>query len=405
LSFLSAPKTPNLDPYVRNKFKLTWYTFIVYFTISIILTLIHSNNNIENFIISLSGLIFCSISILILYFTRTHTLVSKLTVIACTIAIQSAVYFLINPDRTVDVIWFYIFSLFAFYTINVKWGVFVLISNFIGLALYQPILNYVSDIKEFSQPIREVTLSDQIDYYINYCFGVLFMSYLLVKLINEHKITNEELKLKNKLVNEQNDEKTVMLKEIHHRVKNNLQIISSLLRLQSREIEDKKTIEKFEEATNRVVAMSLIHDKMYQSKNLSKIDLKDYLISLTQDLIKTYQVDTPIKVNIETEIQLITPKFLVSFALIFNELITNSLKHGFKTINQGQITIKIIKKNTNLLIQYNDNGKWLPPQKENSFGIELIETLTDQLDGEYQRDNKSGTTYNFIIPFESKNIN
>jgi len=405
LQFLKAPITNSNDLFTRSKFELTWYTFVVYFFITFILCFVHIDNNSQNFLISIVGVFYTTLGLLYLYFKREHVLVAKVTAIVCTIVIQYAVYTLINPDRTVDAIWFFIFSLFAFYTINVTWGIVILLINFLGLAFYQPILEYFLGITEYSIPISQALITDRVDYYMNFGFGVLFIAFLLVKLINEHKSINKELLIKNQLVNEQNNEKTVMLKEIHHRVKNNLQIISSLLRLQSRDIDDPKTIEQFEEATNRVVAMSLIHDKIYQSKNLSKIDFKEYLESLTKDLIKSYAINTPISVDIETEIELITPKFLVSFALIFNELITNTLKHAFKTSENGSISIIVIKKNNTLVIKYYDNGVWINEMKSTSFGIELIDTLTEQLDGEYQRDTISGTMYIFKIPFNSKNIN
>lgn len=405
MNILKAPKLENTDSFTRNKFTLTWYTFIVYFFISILLAGLHFNSNYENFIITLLGLGYCGASILYLSITKKHVLVSKVTAILCTISIQYIIYSLINPDRTVDVIWFIIFSLYTFYTVNVRWGVIILLTNFFGLALHQVLLQKYTSITEFTIPLYEAPLSDQFDYYINFIFGVIFMTYLIVKLINEHKQINQELELKNKVVNEQNDEKTVLLKEVHHRVKNNLQIISSLLRLQSRDIDDEKTVKQFEDATNRVVAMSLIHDKMYQSEKLSKIDLKDYLETLGSDLITSYSTDTPVTIKINTELELMTPKFLVSFALIFNELITNSLKHGFKNQLNGEIEITIIKIASILKITYFDNGKWITAINNNSFGLELINTLTEQLDGKYERVQTAGTLYNFDIPYNSENIN
>jgi two-component sensor histidine kinase len=230
------------------------------------------------------------------------------------------------------------------------------------------------------------------------------MTYLIIKLINEHKHVTNELELKNKLVNDQNNEKTVLLKEIHHRIKNNLQIISSLSRMQSRDIDDEKTIKLLEDAINRVIAMSLIHEKMYQSNNLSKINLKNYLETLSSELITSYSINTPVSIKVDTELELVTPKFLVSFALIFNELITNSLKHGLKHKTSGVIKIKIIKNESTLEITYFDNGNWIESTNKKSFGLELIDTLTEQLDGKYKRDHSSGTLYNFEIPYNSKNI-
>jgi two-component sensor histidine kinase len=195
-----------------------------------------------------------------------------------------------------------------------------------------------------------------------------------------------------------------MLKEIHHRVKNNLQIVRSLLRLQAREINDPNTIEQFGEATNRISAMSLIHDKMYQSADLAKIDFRDYLDSLIEDLIKSYAIKIPIQKSVNSSIELISPKFLVSIALLFNELVTNSLKHGFKNTDQGKIDVNITIIDQLIVLSYFDNGIWITPYKNSSFGTELIESLADQLDGTYTRTLNNGTLYTFTFPYNPDSI-
>jgi len=191
-----------------------------------------------------------------------------------------------------------------------------------------------------------------------------------------------------------------MLKEIHHRVKNNLQVITSLLRLQSREINDQKSTEYFHDAIQRVLAMSLIHEMMYQSKELSKINLEAYLESLVREQIKTYAIDKNIQLKVSCEIEYIQPKSLVSFALMFNELISNTLKHGFKNQNEGEIIIDIKHPKENIVTAiYKDNGTWLSPQKEGSFGLELIEDLCVQMDGKFVRKIADGTTYEFEFEY------
>src|SRR5690606_19805554 len=122
---------------------------------------------------------------------------------------------------------------------------------------------------------------------LNVAMCGLVIGYLIYQFLKTTRFAEEkyikmttELQLKNQEVESQNEEKTVMLREIHHRVKNNLQVITSLLRLQSRETHDPKTLELFKDSTNRVVAMALIHDKMYQTKDLAKINLEEYLRTL-----------------------------------------------------------------------------------------------------------------------------
>ncbi|MBK9192832.1 MAG: sensor histidine kinase [Crocinitomicaceae bacterium] len=189
-----------------------------------------------------------------------------------------------------------------------------------------------------------------------------------------------------------------MLKEIHHRVKNNLQVITSLLRLQSREIEDEKTKAQFQDAVQRIIAMSLIHEKIYQNENLSKIDLKDYLDTLAADLIHTYADNIKITLDINSALDRLGNNTLVPVALIFNELISNSLKHAFNDLDHGHIKVELFPREKNMFeLMYKDNGKWSEPVKEGSFGLELIETLTEQLDGKVERKSENGTVYRFIL--------
>lgn len=408
MSFLTPPKSSYHNYFDEGKYNLTWQLVIVYFFISIVLTGIHIGGTIENLIIAISGLIITSSFILIIYLTRKHILVAKSTVVLSTIVIQYAIFDLLNPSQVIDLLWIVIFTLFAFYTINVFWGIVSLILNFIGLSTYQFILGPKHN---YSKSLFELTASDQIDYYVNIIFGGFAICMILYKITKENFYTveklnavNDKLRQTNILVNQQNEEKTVMLKEIHHRVKNNLQIVTSLLRLQARELKDKETIEQFGEATNRILAMSLIHDKMYQTNDLAKIDFINYIDSLTKDLIDSYSINIPIETDIKSEIQLISPKFLVSIALLFNELITNSLKHGFKGKTIGIIKIIIKTENNKVMLSYFDNGTWQQPKSASSFGLELIETLTEQLDGLYELIKDNGTQYNFQFPYNRENI-
>jgi two-component sensor histidine kinase len=282
------------------------------------------------------------------------------------------------------------------------WGIISLLINFSGLIFWQ--YYFAKDYSGYI-PIYKLNIADQLDYYMNIVFGLITITYLIIRFIKENNYatnqyikTNFELTQTNILVSKQNDEKTVMLKEIHHRVKNNLQIITSLLRLQSRELKDIESIQHFKDATNRIIAMALIHDKMYQSDSLSKINLLNYLNKLIDDLILSYSIEIPINKTIKSDIHLISPKSLVSIALIFNELVSNSLKHAFKTTEKGTINIQVMNSKENTIITYTDNGIWLEKQKDYSFGVELIETLTEQLDGELTRDISNGTTYTFKLP-------
>ncbi len=204
-------------------------------------------------------------------------------------------------------------------------------------------------------------------------------------------------------INTSLQEKVVLLREIHHRVKNNLQVISSLLNLQSGYIEDKKSLEIFRESQTRVRSMALIHEKLYQSKDLNKIEFSEYIESLIKDLFKSYNVDADrIKLNSKLEGIFFEIDTAILCGLIINELVSNSLKHAFPINRKGEIFIGLNKdkKNKYTLI-LKDNGIGFPSnvdfRKTESLGLQLVTTLTDQLGGTIEL-HKNGYT-EFKIEF------
>ncbi len=406
MSIFQIPKIQSKDYHSQSMFILSYRIYILGFVVFSILMILHTPTLIEtpakavNFWISL---ICTSLSVSALWYMAKfgkHTLISKITVILASFIIQYNIYSLNNPERFIDLIWIIVIVQYGFYTINVYWGVTILIINFIGLIFYQAVLQ-----DYHFKTIHEYPVEMQVDYYLSAVLGCLLISYLLILFFKtqnitnlKYQITNKKLRENNKIVLEQNEEKTVMLKEIHHRVKNNLQVITSLLRLQSKDIDDPEIIKQFKEATNRVIAMSLIHEKIYQTKDLSKIDISSYFETLTYELIRSYSVEIPIERNIEAELKFITPEYMVPLALLLNELTSNSLKHGFKDKTEGKISIKFRQTENFIEFLYSDNGHWDGQDHKISFGLELIDTLTEQLDGTFEREIDNGTHYHFKFP-------
>jgi len=162
----------------------------------------------------------------------------------------------------------------------------------------------------------------------------------------------------------------------------------------------------FDSTVSRIIAMALIHEKMYQNDNLSKINLENYLKSLATDILRANQINKEVEFSISSELEIIGNRTIVPLALIFNELISNSLKHAFigEEYDSKKCEIKSYIKmidNDMFTIQYQDNGVWSDKMKESSFGIELIETFTEQLEGEMSR---SSTLEGTIYIFKLKNI-
>ncbi|MCL5029906.1 MAG: CHASE3 domain-containing protein [Bacteroidetes bacterium] len=198
-------------------------------------------------------------------------------------------------------------------------------------------------------------------------------------------------------------EKVVLLREIHHRVKNNLQVISSLLNLQSSYIEDKKALEIFRESQNRIRSMALIHEKLYQSKDLNKIEFSEYVKSLIKDLFSSYNVDTE-RIILKSEFEGIYFEIDIAIlcGLIINELVSNSLKHAFPSGRKGEIYIELKNEEKKYILILRDTGIGFPAgldfRKTESLGLQLVNTLTDQLGGKIEL-NQNGCT-EFKIVFE-----
>jgi two-component sensor histidine kinase/HAMP domain-containing protein len=199
-------------------------------------------------------------------------------------------------------------------------------------------------------------------------------------------------------------EKEVLLKEIHHRVKNNLQIVSSLFFFQSKQVTDPSMIEMFRDGQNRVKSMALIHEKLYQSGDLANIDFKEYIKKLTTFLFQSYGVNQT-KIKLKNNVQKVDlgVDTAVPCGLIVNELISNSLKHGFTDRTEGEIRIDMgYDENNKLLLKISDNGKGIPKsfniQNSESLGLRLVYNLTNQLNGTVDFYNNNGTMVKIIFP-------
>ncbi|WP_163381110.1 histidine kinase dimerization/phosphoacceptor domain -containing protein [Cyclobacterium sp. SYSU L10401] len=212
------------------------------------------------------------------------------------------------------------------------------------------------------------------------------------------------IKKKNNLLEIQNKEKTFLVRETHHRIKNNLQVVSSLLSLQSERITDPEMQQIMIESQNRVQSMGLVHQKLYQGKNLACIEMRDYFSKLGEDIIFSFGAleKVTLKCDMEPiELDIITA---IPIGLIINELITNSLKYAFPNLSSGQITIYLERTDPTLTLHYMDNGIGFEeknPDTPTGFGAQLIQLLTAQLDGQIRKLNHEGTYY--LLNFQNVN--
>ncbi|MEK7728690.1 MAG: histidine kinase dimerization/phosphoacceptor domain -containing protein [candidate division KSB1 bacterium] len=194
-------------------------------------------------------------------------------------------------------------------------------------------------------------------------------------------------------------EKEVLLKEVHHRVKNNLQVISSLLNLQSGFIKEPEVLVMFTESMNRIKSMALIHEKLYQSKDFAKIDFAEYVRNLTNHLYRSYVINSNlIKFEIHVEDVSLNVDTAIPCGLMLNELVSNSLKYAFPNGRTGEISIRLFRQEGNqLILLVKDNGVGLPKdidfKSSKSLGLKLVNILTQQLRGDLNYHSENGTEF------------
>ncbi len=222
-------------------------------------------------------------------------------------------------------------------------------------------------------------------------------------------ITYLKVKEKNSIIEKALQQKDFLLKEIHHRVKNNLQLITSLLNLQSKYIKDEKAKEVSLDGKNRVRAMSLIHQFLYKKNDLVNMELGEYFEKLVNELFEAYQVsEDRIKVNYDIDKVEIDIDRVIPLGLIFNELITNILKYAFPDGKTGEIDIRLKRVRNDIVFEINDNGVGFKSETdvddENSFGFTLIEALLQKWNGKFEIDSFNGTHAKIIIPFAGKTV-
>ena len=198
----------------------------------------------------------------------------------------------------------------------------------------------------------------------------------------------------------------MLLKEIHHRVKNNLEVVSSLLALQSAQIDDPSVQSAMLASQNRVHSMGIIHQKLYQGENLAAIEMRDYFINLSENILDSFNAEGHIKVDCDMPKLVLDVDTAVSIGLITNELLTNSLKYAFNEKENGEIKISLTEQDTpdntegEYLLKISDDGIGKPVDekaKGTGFGTQLVNLLTKQLDGKLTYEINNGTIVTLIF--------
>lgn len=241
---------------------------------------------------------------------------------------------------------------------------------------------------------------------------------VLLRMVGDILANALERKRVEEQLNASLKEKEVLLKEIHHRVKNNMQVISSLLNLQSSRIKSQEILEMFKESQDRIRSMSLIHERLYQSADLAKIDFSQYIQNLASHLFQSYRID-PGAVVLKTNVRDVSLDInkAIPCGLIINELVSNSLKYAFpqvqgtdkKIAKKGEIDIQLTADDGRVMLLVKDNGVGLPADLDietaDSFGLQLVTTLVLQLNGKINIKRKPGATFKITFDKTDKHPN
>jgi PAS domain S-box-containing protein len=221
--------------------------------------------------------------------------------------------------------------------------------------------------------------------------------------ITERHLTDEQLR-------KSIAEKEVLLREIHHRVKNNLQVVTSLLQLQSGSIQDPAVVEQFRETQQRVRAMALIHEKLYQSADLNDIDFAEYLRGLVPLVTRSNSRGAIVETKLEIDPCVLDMDRAMPLGLITSELVSNSLKHAFSARQRGAITVRLTSQRGGaIVLTVSDDGDGLPesfdPAASKSLGMRLVRALTGQLGGTFTFQNNPGACFQVSFPHQAEHPN
>ncbi len=406
---MSKAAQPNpstlFDSYLENvKLDLAKKFSLLLTFVFTLLTLVHMHEDIENFVIMSFGLALCLFCFIYVHITGKYKIVYYTFSVAGVCVSSISLNMLPSATHFGDFIWMFCAVVLAFFGINNRLGFLLLFICSISIALF--VLFNVNENIVTQQPRTNFQKFSLLTELIFGFYLGLYMIYLIVKFYNHSektlKATNNQLKLQYDKIKVQDEEKTILVKEIHHRVKNNLQIVSSLLRMQSNELESEESKQHFQEAIDRILAMSMIHQKLYQGESLAKVNLTEYFEDLILELIRLYDNKIKISRNIIIKVDKIGLKSIVPLGLLVNELVSNSLKHAFKNREDGNIELSFLKNNDGIILHYGDNGIWSDKnlnKKSGGFGLELIDILIEQLEGDSSiSKEKKGTSYRITFP-------
>jgi two-component sensor histidine kinase len=275
---------------------------------------------------------------------------------------------------------------------------------------------FIDDATRIENLLHEMIQADLVEFrlisFILVIISMVLATFLTTILYKNHEriknqlgnITQSNLLIedKNNKLKEALSEKEMLLKEVYHRVKNNLQVVSSLINLQARYVHNETAADVLKQSADRIKSMALLHENLYQSKDLAKVDFNTYIHSLVNHLMLGYGDNSgKIKVNMEIDDVYLDVDTSIPCGLIVNELLSNALKHAFPENHPGKIDIAFTQNQKKYHLVISDNGIGFPPsvdyKKTTSLGLQLVITLTNQLMGQITLDQTEGSTFSIYF--------
>jgi two-component system, sensor histidine kinase PdtaS len=378
------------DFYERGKFLLAWRLSIFFVLVFGLLSGIYVLRDLLIFTYYFITFIIAFGTFVMLQRTGKHKLVFWIFTFAASFIVTISMFTIQYTLHYSDLLWMVCIVLFSFIGLGRRVGISFMV--FLSVVMSYFVLFQLNTNLTQLQVHRPEQI---IVVWVEVVFAFAVMTYLTHEFLVFQRYTEKKLKETNVLLEKQNRENLFLVKEVHHRVKNNLQIIISLLKMQREELKSKESEAHFNEAINRIMTISLVHQKLYQEKELAHVNLNNYLGELVVDIARMTEDQRDIKMVLNNNLERVGLKTIIPLGLLLNELITNSYKHAFNQSQSGAISIHVRKLDTHFFeLEYSDSGEWKTPGERGGFGLELIELLTAQLDGTV---NRTGSTYLFKL--------
>ena len=373
----------------KGKYLLVWrlsLILILLFSIASILTYYADFYSSILYLIALAVCIFCFI-----YVNITHNIkpVFWMFTISASLVVTFSMQTLMGTLHYPDFIWAICTIVFAYIGLGKKIGIYFLIFHLSSITFF-----FTFTINTHLGMLKVIPLGQKVSVMFEMFTAFFALTYLINQYLVFQSYTEKKLLEANQELEQKNREITLLMKEIHHRIKNNLQLVISLLRMQRDEIDSEEVRIHFSDAINRIMSISVIHQKLYQREDLKSFNFESYINDLVQEIKLMNDSQNNVDIYITIDIKDIGLKTLVPMGLLLNELLTNSFKHAFNDKDNSQISINIDQCSAEkICVYYEDNGKW-KTQSDKGFGLELVDLLTNQLEGTQE---KTESKYKFKL--------